>query len=145
MLYAITKTDGSVALMRLIDPEATVESEIAKWPDQGQSVVSIAAVTEARIPRRRTFREAWRFASGSVVVDMPAARTIKMNHIRVLRDAKLRELDVAQLRAMEANDQNQLQQIAQQKQTLRDIPQTEDLSRFSTPDVLEAYIPEALR
>jgi len=98
-------------------------------------------------PADRTYREAWRLsdsAASGVTVDMPHARAIHLDRIRVARDADLRRLDVQYLRAIEADDTAAQQRIAAAKQALRDIPQTLDLDGYATPEALGAAWPKEL-
>ena len=95
----------------------------------------------------RNLVDAWRVnsANSRVEVDMAVARNIRMDQIRVIRDAKLRELDIAYLRAAESSDQPAMTAVASLKQQLRDIPQTTDLTQFQTPEELAQYVPPLLQ
>lgn len=90
------------------------------------------------IPSDRTFREAWTDINptSTVDVDMEKARDIHMSNIRILRDEKLKELDIETLKG---ND------VQMEKQVLRDIPQTFDLSGATTPEELLNLMPEELK
>ena len=61
----------------------------------------------------------------------------------VVRNAELVKLDLPSLRAMEAGDTSAQSTIATEKQTLRDIPQTFDLTT-DTPELLKAKWPSEL-
>lgn len=52
-------------------------------------------------PSDHTFREAWRHVAGSIVVDMPAARTIHLERLLSIRDAKMSKVVVAAVRGDE--------------------------------------------
>lgn len=73
---------------------------------------------------------------GAVSVDMEKARLLHMDTIRALRNEKLVELDIETLKG---ND------VQAEKQVLRDIPQTFDLTIASTPEELIELIPEELK
>lgn len=92
------------------------------------------------------FKDAWRHVPGEkrVEVDMPKARILHMNNIRMSRDAELEALDVPFMRAVEAGDITEQQRIAAQKQVLRAIPQTFDLATYTTPEALRAAWPVQL-
>lgn len=100
---------------------------------------------EIRVPGR-VFRGAceWDATAQTVVVNMVKARNIHMGHIRERRDAELGKLDILSLRALEAVDLPEQQRIQQLKQTLRDIPQTFNLSGYTTPDTLRTAWPAIL-
>lgn len=47
-LYEITRSDGSTSRMRLLDPNTTIEAEIAKWhPDDHGTVTGWKQISEA--------------------------------------------------------------------------------------------------
>ena len=77
-----------------------------------------------------------------VVVNMAKARGIQMDKIRVVRDKELAKKDIEYMKALEAND-GSATTIATEKQTLRDIPQTFDLTT-DTADELKNKWPEGL-
>jgi len=79
----------------------------------------------------------------TLTVNMDKARTIHLDVIRRVRDAELVRLDVAFMRAVEAGDRDAQAKIALEKQTLRDIPQTFDLTA-RTPQQLKGKWPAEL-
>ena len=47
-LYEITRYDGSKSVMRLLDPDTTIEAELAKWhPDDHGTVTGWKEISEA--------------------------------------------------------------------------------------------------
>lgn len=132
MKYLISRNDGGVSIMHLI--EGVPEDEIAKWPaDLQATVVFISPVDDADIPKDRTFRNAWK---PDLSVDMDKARDIHMDRIRIERDRELARLDIEQLKGRD---------VTADKQALRDIPQTFDLTQAATPDELKALWPVELQ
>ena len=77
-----------------------------------------------------------------VVINMPKARGIQMDKIRVVRDKELAKKDIEFMKALEADDGSH-KAIAAEKQVLRDIPQTFDLTT-ETPEQLKKLWPEGL-
>ena len=73
---------------------------------------------------------------------MDKARGIQMNNIRVMRDKELAKKDIEYMKALEADD-GSATAIATEKQALRDIPQTFDLTTDS-PEELKEKWPEGL-
>lgn len=73
-------------------------------------------------------------------VNMAKARAIHMDVIREARDSELAALDVPYIRAIEAGDIEAQTTIAKQKQLLRDLPQTFDLTA-GTPNQLKRLWP----
>ena len=81
----------------------------------------------------------------SLGVDMAKARTIHMDVIRRARDKELAKEDVAYMKAMESGDTSAQATIATQKQVLRDIPATFDITTgVDTPEQLKAKWPAEL-
>ena len=75
-------------------------------------------------------------------VNMSKARGIQMDKIRQMRNKELANKDVEYMKALEADD-GSAKIIAAEKQALRDIPQTFDLTT-DTVDELKEKWPEGL-
>ena len=74
-----------------------------------------------------------------VNVDMTKARAIHLAEIRKVRDAELVKKDVPFMRAVEAGDTDAQTAIGAEKQVLRDIPATFDITTdVDTPEKLKA-------
>jgi hypothetical protein len=78
-----------------------------------------------------------------VTVNMAKALAIHLAEIRRVRNAELVRLDVPSIRATEAGDTAAQATIAAEKQILRDIPQTFDLTA-RTPQQLKRKWPTEL-
>ena len=92
-----------------------------------------------QLPTRR-FRNAWRVnGARHVEVDLPVARQIRMQEIRVERDAKLVASDGPLLRNQEQG--KDVTALKAYRQTLREIPQTMDLMKATTPEELATLVP----
>lgn len=100
-------------------------------------------VDEPAVPTDRTYRNAWEWKN-KIEVNMPKARGIHMDRIRAVRNDKLKEKDTEFMKAFEARDAALQAQIAAEKQVLRDIPQTFDLSIHTNPTALKAAWPTGL-
>jgi len=78
-------------------------------------------------------------------VNMAKARTIHMNNIRVVRNRELAAKDITFMRAVEDADLDAQATIKTEKQNLRDIPQTFDITTgVDTPEQLKAKWPAGL-
>ena len=77
-------------------------------------------------------------------VNMTKARTIHMDAIRVVRNAELAAKDITFMRAVEAGDASAQSTIGTEKQVLRDLPATFDLTDAGTPELLKAKWPTEL-
>jgi hypothetical protein len=106
--------------------------------------VAHRVVDDNEIPSARLFRNAWADSGATVDVDMPKARAIHMDAIRVDRDKQLAELDVTFMRAVEDGDPDAQDDASVEKQALRDIPQEFDLSAHANADDLDAAWPDGL-
>ena len=72
---------------------------------------------------------AWEMdTDGTPKVNMPKARGVHMDKIRISRDAELVKEDLNILRAIEDGDSSAQAAVKAKKQVLRDIPQTFDLT-----------------
>jgi hypothetical protein len=109
----------------------------------GNTPISCRECTTGEVPAQRHFREAWEDTGLIIDVNMPNARGIHMDHIRVARNAELAAKDITFMRAVEAGDTDAQATIATEKQVLRDIPQTFDLTT-ETPTQLLAKWPAEL-
>ncbi len=88
---------------------------------------------------------AWEMdVDGRPKVNMAKARVVHMDSIRVARNTGLAKLDTDYIRADETNDPAEKARVGTEKQTLRDIPQTFDLTAFTTPNTLKAAWPTEL-
>jgi methyl coenzyme M reductase beta subunit len=80
-----------------------------------------------------------------VNVNMTKARAIHLEEIRKVRNAELVKEDVTFMRAVEDDDTDAQATIKAEKQTLRDIPATFDLTTdVDTPEKLKAKWPTEL-
>ena len=77
-------------------------------------------------------------------VNMDKARTIHMDVIRTERNKELAAKDITFMRAVEAGDTDAQATIATEKQVLRDIPATFDLTDAATPEALKGKWPAEL-
>jgi len=79
-----------------------------------------------------------------VVINMSKARGIQMDKIREVRNKELVKKDIEFMKALELDDGSH-KAVATEKQALRDIPQTFDLTTDNdTPEELRAKWPEGL-
>jgi hypothetical protein len=98
-------------------------------------------VDSAFLPKDREFRDAWNIDGE---IDLNKAKEIWRQKIRVVRDKKLKELDIKWMKAMERGDINIASAIASNKQTLRNLPDREEIRRAETLDELKQFWPSIL-
>jgi hypothetical protein len=76
----------------------------------------------------------------AITVNMTKARTVHLTEIRRVRNKELGKLDIEWFKA----DDSSKVGVESQRQTLRDIPATFDLSAPSTANALKALWPSEL-
>ncbi len=146
----IERSDGGVTIRNPIPDDADVQAEVDSWEAKPKNVARGLTATSFQwheddpTPGDRGFRDAWKRGVAGVDVDMPKARVIHMDRIRVARDKQLNELDKQTLKAVGQGDAAEQARIEAEKQRLRDLPQTFDLTNASTPEALAALWPTDL-
>ena len=78
-----------------------------------------------------------------ITINLDKAKEIQKNRWRTARIPILEKLDTQFMRAVETGDTAKQQQIATQKQSLRDVTTT-DLSSVTTPEELKNVWPDIL-
>ena len=145
MKTIIKRVDGSVAIMTLLDNANEAEA-IGKWKQVNPNkYLSHRQMPDDVIPTDRTFRDAWADTTPELVidVDMPKARNIHLESIRIKRNAELAKLDVKAIKAQDMGNVETLAQIRTRKQELRDLPATlaPTLASAVSVDALKAIQP----
>lgn len=124
------------------DFELDIKAKLAK-PDQ-KRVAGHRVCSKEEVPTDRAFRAAWRDAGKSIDIDMDHAREITRNRLRKERAPLLADLDVQAIRAMERSDKVKLEEVAAEKQRLRDITALPEIIEAKTPDELKAIKSQAV-
>ena len=96
------------------------------------------------IPAKRVFRNAWEDTGTSVEVNMPKARVIHMDRIRVVRDIELEKETGSKFPQPPEIEALFTPARKARLRALRDIPGNFDLSVYTTPDTLDAAWPTEL-
>ena len=135
----IRPDDGGVCIV-IPTGELSLDAVLAK--DVPPNAINVEVIDRSSLPADRTFRDAWKKGNGKVVVDMPKARQIHMSRIRAARDKELARLDVEWLKKSAQRKSAEADAIELQKQALRDIPNTFDLSVASNPEELKKLWPK---
>ena len=96
--------------------------------------------------RRTGVNGAWAMGDdGLPIVSMDKARAVQMDYIRTVRNKELEKLDLPQSIAVGKGDNVERDRIETEKQTLRDIPATFDVTTDAgTPGLLKAKWPAEL-
>lgn len=71
-----------------------------------------------------------------ITINMDIAKSIWKDNLRLLRMPALEKLDIAYMRAIESNDENKQQDIANKKQILRDAPSDPRIDAANSPEEL---------
>ena len=116
--------------------ESALISVLLGHEQQKNSRKNLRRIERSDLPKDRDFRNAWcPCPEKKITVDMNKAKEIHMGKIRKARDVELKKLDIETLKGKD---------VQSQKQVLRDLPQTFDLSQATTPDELKALWPKEL-
>lgn len=145
-----TKSDGGVVVVtptiNINDPEGFTEQDAIDRAMKRLPIdaIDVRVVEDATIPRDRTFRDSWENNESGPKVNMNKAKAIHMNRIRDMRNQKLDKLDKDLMRAQESDDNKTASEIKAEKNRLRNLPQTFDLTSATTPEQLKALWPAGL-
>jgi hypothetical protein len=98
-------------------------------------------IDASELPADRYFRRAWKFADSGVQVDIETAKEVQRDKWRAMRAPKLAALDTDVMKAVERGDAKRRNALADQKQALRDVTETElpndlDAIRNTIPEIL---------
>jgi len=121
------------------------QKDVPPLPDGSQRPSFIKDVDSAEIVNMGKLFESWRIDNtGRIYWDAEAGRELKRAQFRLRRKPLLEELDVQFMRSLEAGDTARVAEIAAQKKVLRDVTLI-DLSPYTTPETLNAFMPEVLK
>jgi hypothetical protein len=136
------------------DPAITYHSPQKELSKLDRSATNVQPIEDETFLEDRTFREAWKLVGSELTVDMPRAREIHRQHMRVARQPKLAQLDVDYFKTLEASvttglapetpEYTSLENIAAQKQKLRDVTAMPEIEAAQTPEELKAVWPPEL-
>jgi hypothetical protein len=147
-----TRPDGGVSIVvpcisQDDPPDFTEEQAVARATAKNvpANATHVQVMEEGDIPSDRTFRGAWVRSGDVISCDMTRARAIHRARMRDARRPKFASLDAEYLRADEAGDVLRKQQVAAQKQELRDVTAAPAIESAVTPDALKAVWPECLK
>lgn len=132
--------EQGVGIMDYRGPVGGEQAEIDRsvFPAEHGAVVGWKPIQDRDVPPDRTFRGAWRCKGDNIEVDMPAAREIHRERLRRHRARMMPDLDAEYIKADEKGDKARKQEIAQEKQRLRDITADPRIEAAGTPDELRA-------
>lgn len=145
MKIIYTRPDGGLSVVspRKDRPEdVAVKQAFEKLPPDA---INPEIVDDSVVPKDRTFRNAWKAEAGGIVHDMQKCREIHRNYLRELRGPKMKDLDIAFMRAIETGaSASDVRAIVAKKQALRDVTNDAGLLSAETPEALKAVMPDAL-
>ena len=104
--------------------------------------VSREIVEDEIIPSSREYRGAWTKSEKNVRVDMPKARAIHMDRIRVSRVKDFKKID-AEINELEDRGGSGLA-LRKKRQAMRDVPQNFNLMNAKTPEELTKLWPPVI-
>jgi hypothetical protein len=98
-------------------------------------------VEDNQLPDDPDFWGAWTI---DCKVSIKKAKEIWKNKMRLVRDQKLKALDIEWMKAMENGEVKVASSIAAKKQMLRDVTEREDFRKLKTLKQIKSYWPEIL-
>jgi len=119
-------------------PNVNIKTVIARDIPQG---CKYKVVDRAKLPYDRTFRGAWTI---DCTVDMDKAKEIWIDQIRIVRNDRLKALDIEWMKAIENGENKEASDIAAVKQSLRDVTERADIHKCKTTASLKKYWPQIL-
>ena len=150
----ILHTDPDTGIVAITLPAYNDGSRDTAMTDDEMLAGVLASIPGERNPRvaesetllpRDLFRDAWEDSAGVLAVNMTKARVLHLAEIRRVRNQELVKLDIPFIRAVESGDASGQSTIATEKQVLRDIPATFDITTgVDTPELLKARWPSEL-
>lgn len=145
IFVAITRPGEAVAIMQVVDDNATDEQIAALIEKSGFANASWRRIEQSEIPSDRTFRNSWVDNGKSVSIDMDRARNEHRDKLRLMRAPLLEALDVDFVRALEDGDEARKTAIIAHKKALRDVTQDKAINEARTPEELVKAVPSVLR
>lgn len=151
--------DGAVAVMQIVMDDgrsikrftltqADIDREVRKvYPrtlPAEQQPVGYQVIGFDAIPSDRLYRAAWTADGDGIAHDLDKAREVHRGLLRRVRQPLLNDLDGQYLRALEVGDEAAQQQIAKEKQALRDLPADPAIVAAASVDDLRAAWPADL-
>ncbi len=101
-------------------------------------------IDASEVPQDRTFRAAWKHRTGKIEVDMPRARQVHLDRIRVARAPILDQLDRDWMKATGQGKKADADAVETKRQKLRDLTTAVDVEAAQTPEGLKAIWPSEL-
>jgi hypothetical protein len=141
--YGAAWEDQERSLWKREPTDANVSQEIARIPLL--EATGYRRIADAEIPADRAFRDALVDDGTRLVHDMPRAREILRQRLRVARVPVLAALDVEYQRADEQSDKAGKARVVLLKQELRDITAHPGIEAAQTTDELKQVWHEALK
>lgn len=134
------KSEIKTPTISIMESEMTSAEEILRKIDRSLMPV---IVKEEELPDY-SFRRAWDIVEGKVVIDIDKAKEIHRERMRIARNLKFPELDIAYQRSTETNNNKNTKEIISQKQQLRDAPADPRIENCTTVQQLKMVWPDFL-
>jgi hypothetical protein len=103
-------------------------------------ITNYQIVDSSEIPSDREYRNAWKYDNG-INVDIDKAKEIHKDKLRIKRKPLLQRLDVDYMMALEKGDTILCKQIAEEKQKLRDITKSPEITEARSVEDLKKFQP----
>lgn len=144
---SIVLHDDSIVIMSIVTDdfhsikiEPTIENIENKIKKSGFQFKSWRFINDDDLPKDRTFRNAWKDENNKIDHDIPKAKEVLKDILRVKRSEILKDLDIKYIKAIESNDKTEQDRIAKEKQRLRDITTHDSIVNATTISELKDCI-----
>lgn len=97
----------------------------------------ITYLDDTDVPQDRHFRDALDIIDGKLVHNLTKCQDIQLNKLRVIRDEKLKKLDLQKTIAEERGHKDKVKYIIHKKQQLRDLPKTINIRELQDLDLIK--------
>jgi len=123
-------------ICKLIIPSKENENKLNELAlSQVPQGIVYSIIDSNNLPNNRAFRNAWELNMGTVAINRPKAELLHMNRLRLLRSEQLGKLDMEYLKALETKDATKEQTVIDQKNLLRNMPTSFDMSTIPLSDL----------
>jgi hypothetical protein len=129
--------NNKLAIMAILVTESTIEDIVRKSVPENTPytiVENLEIITE--------FLDCYEYRDGQAVINYEWAKEIQKNKWREMRKPILEKLDIEFMKALETGNQQNIQEIANKKQELRDVTKTLLIDNL---DTIGSTIPNILK
>ena len=130
--------NNKLGIIGVLDQNASIEDIVSKSIPENSEYKVIDGPTNLN----SEFLDAYEFINGEAIINYEKAKEIQKNKWREMRKPILEKLDIEFMKALETGNQQNIQEIANKKQELRDVTKTLLIDNL---DTIGSTIPNILK